>query len=60
LEELKKILIPPLKPFQTGDRNGWDELESSLGTLLPQYKDFISIYGTGAIDNFIWVLTPFT
>jgi hypothetical protein len=24
-----------------------------------EYKEFISTYGTGGIDNFIWILNPF-
>lgn len=23
------------------------------------YKDFIGIYGTGGVDKFLWILTPF-
>lgn len=24
------------------------------------YKEFISTYGTGSIDNFLWILNPFS
>lgn len=39
---------------------GWSKIETKLGTSLPEdYKNFIKTYGTGGIDNFIWILTPF-
>lgn len=60
LEKLTSILPPPAKPSKTGDSKGWSELERVLGSTLPMdYKKFISIYGTGGVDNFIWILTPF-
>lgn len=58
LDRLQSVLKPPVNPSNTG--NGWSELEDALGVSLPQdYKDFINIYGTGGIDQFIWILTPF-
>ncbi len=60
LESLKSVLTPPTNPLKTGDSKGWAELENVLGSPLPKdYKDFISTYGTGGIDNFLWILTPF-
>ncbi len=60
LINLKNVLEPPVNPSMTDNRTGWSELEAVLGVSLPQdYKDYISTYGTGGIDNFIWILTPF-
>ena len=60
IESLKSILPPPTNPSKTGNSEGWSEVEKVLGSSLPKdYKTFISTYGTGGIDNFIWILTPF-
>lgn len=60
LKEVKKVLLMPNQPLHTGNADKWHEFESSLGIILPEdYKEFIMTYGTGGIDNFIWILTPF-
>lgn len=39
----------------------WDEIELVLGIKLPaDYKRFINKYGVGSINDFLWVLNPFT
>jgi len=39
----------------------WDEVEARLGTRLPSdYKRFVDRYGTGAVGDFLYVLTPAT
>lgn len=49
--KLKIILPPPSNSSNTGNSEGWSELENNLGSLLPKdYKDFINTYGTGGID----------
>ncbi|OAB34382.1 SMI1/KNR4 family protein [Paenibacillus glacialis] len=60
MENLIRILNPPDKPDNTGDEKSWETFIKILGTELPSdYKKFIRTYGTGGIDNFIWILTPF-
>ncbi|MBU3179419.1 SMI1/KNR4 family protein [Clostridium estertheticum] len=60
LDDLKKVLFPPSEPYKIGEDEGWSKLENKLGIVLPEdYKNFIKTYGTGGIDNFIWILTPF-
>lgn len=52
--------MPPTQsPSKTGSKDEWKQVENVLGVLPDEYKEFISIYGTGGIDNFIWILTPF-
>lgn len=60
MENLLGILSPPASPHNTGDKQAWRDFVSTLGTELPSdYKKFIETYGTGGVDNFIWILTPF-
>lgn len=60
VNKLSTVLIPPEKPFRTKGGQSWEEIEESVGTALPSdYKEFISTYGTGGIDDFLWILTPF-
>jgi hypothetical protein len=60
LECLKKVLLPPSIPQKIGNKDEWKKFENKLGVALPEdYKLFIETYGTGGIDNFIWLLTPF-
>lgn len=54
------VLTLPAKPFNTEGVHGWKEIEDTIGTKFPSdYKQFISLYGTGGIDDFLWILTPF-
>jgi hypothetical protein len=60
LELLQSFLSPPDNPVNndvTGER--WSETEVFLGAVLPDdYKEFVSIYGSGAVDDFLWILNP--
>lgn len=61
VDVLRKILRPPESPSETPDVDGWQSVEAKLGMPLPvDYKEFITCYGTGAIDGFLWVLNPFS
>lgn len=60
MEKLLEILSPPVSPHNIGNKQAWEDFINTLGTELPSdYKKFIETYGTGGIDNFIWILTPF-
>lgn len=55
LDKIVRILPPPNSPVRL-DRS-WDSVEKELGTALPtDYKQFIDLYGTGAIarELHIW------
>lgn len=59
-EQLVKLLIPPSNPFEAVRSTQWKEVERKLGVSLPKdYINFMEIYGTGAIDDFIYVFNPF-
>lgn len=61
LKALTKVMRPPTSPSEAPDEGGWEPVEAKLGIELPEdYKEFVSTYGTGAVDNFLWVLNPFS
>ncbi|MBC2373031.1 SMI1/KNR4 family protein [Listeria booriae] len=61
LEKLKTILSPPVKAVNSGSNIEWKDAEKKLGVEFPpDYKEFISTFGTGVIDDFLWIYNPFT
>jgi hypothetical protein len=61
IEKLTAILPPPLTPVACGGPDGWRTIECQLDIVLPSdYKEFVSTYGVGSINDFLWVLNPFT
>jgi hypothetical protein len=61
MESLANLMRPPAHPTELPGRAGWEVVEATLGIKLPEgYKDFISTYGTGAVDAFLWVFNPFS
>lgn len=51
--------MPPPSVVNDGGDIDWSNIESEVKTILPDdYKQFISVYGTGAIGGFLWVLNP--
>lgn len=58
ISEIMLRLPLPGSPKET-DELEWDRIERALGVDLPRdYKDFVSIYGTGSIGHFLWVFNP--
>lgn len=42
-------------------KNSWEEVEKKLGITFPEdYKIFIDSYGEGGINEFLWILSPFS
>ncbi|MBQ2922487.1 MAG: SMI1/KNR4 family protein [Tyzzerella sp.] len=42
-------------------QNAWEEVENKLGITFPKdYKMFIDSYGEGGINEFLWILSPFS
>jgi hypothetical protein len=61
MKALENLMRPPARPSETPEKGGWEAVEATLGFALPEdYKEFISTYGTGAVDGFLWVLNPFS
>ena len=38
----------------------WEAIERRLGRLPMDYKEFVNSYGTGVVDEFLWVFSPST
>ena len=61
IESLRKLMTPPANPSDLPNGGGWQSVERGLGVQMPEdYKEFVACYGTGAVDNFLWVLNPFS
>src|SRR5829696_7595805 len=60
LERLRELLPPPAEPVEAGRPDGWDEIEAALGTGLPgDFKAFTELYGSGMVDDFLYLFNPF-
>lgn len=61
INELTSIVAPPLEPSEAPVSAAWLPVESRLGVALPHdYKKLIEIYGSGRINEFLWVFNPFS
>lgn len=59
IEILKKILIPTNEKYY--NKNDWDKIQEKWEIKFPDdYKEIISLYGTGAINDFLWIFSPFS
>lgn len=55
--------INGLLPIQRGEnkKNAREEVEKRIGLIFPKdYKLFIDSYGEGGINEFLWILSPFS
>ncbi|HEX7446828.1 MAG TPA: SMI1/KNR4 family protein [Pirellulales bacterium] len=60
LKTLITLMGPPLNPTDVPYEGGWQSVECRLSLKIPEdYKEFVTYYGSGAIDGFLWVLNPF-
>jgi hypothetical protein len=60
LERLRELLPPPARPVAGGRPDGWDEIEAALGIGLPgDFKAFTERYGSGMVDDFLYLFNPF-
>ena len=61
LERLRELVPPPAEPVEAGQPEGWPRVEAALGTALPgDFKAFTELYGSGKLDDFLWLFNPFT
>ena len=60
LERLRQLLPPPAAPQEPGRPEGWAEVEAAMGTGLPEdFKAFTELYGSGKVDDFLYLFNPF-
>ena len=60
IEQLTAIVPSPASPTEVPAEPDWKEIEKKLGIALPpDYRDFVSTYGSGLLGNFIRVFNPF-
>jgi hypothetical protein len=60
LERLRRLLPPPADPVEPGRPDGWAEVEAAVGTQLPgDFKAFTELYGSGMVDDFLYLFNPF-
>jgi len=58
ISKILELLPVPSDAVEEKDHN-WAPIYSKLGTVLPQdYIEFLSIYGSGSIGDFLWVMNP--
>lgn len=60
INKLITILKPPEKIYNRGSDQDWISFQKNYNCIFPSdYKVFIDTYGTGSINNFLWILTPY-
>ena len=60
LEGLRQLLPPPADPVEPGRPDGWAAVEAAVGTQLPgDFKAFTEEYGSGMVDDFLYLFNPF-
>ena len=61
LDRLRQLLPPPADPVEPGRPDGWAEIQAAVGTQLPgDFKAFTELYGSGMVDDFLYLFNPFT
>ena len=60
IDEIVRIIPPPVNPTYTGDEASWREFEAELPFVLPSdYRDYITTYGLGCLGDMFVVYSPF-
>lgn len=58
IEPLLSVLSPPSAALEVPSDEEWRETQGRLTRLPSDYRDFLRIYGSGSVDNFIWIFNP--
>ncbi|MBI1178451.1 hypothetical protein GC207_13535 [bacterium] len=60
IESFRQIVVPPQNPLEAGKTDDWLDVERQVGLSLPlDFRNYINIYGSGYLCEFIWVFNPF-
>lgn len=61
LVQLTSLVPAPEEPLEPSTPKLWERYEASLDLVLPSdYKQFVDVYGTGILGEFVYVLNPFS
>lgn len=61
IDDIVRVMPPPTSTFEAPGKDEWIALEARFGFAFPEdFKDFIQIYGSGNVANFLWVFNPFS
>ena len=58
IDGLVDILPRPETPLEVPTDSDWDRCRSELTVLPSDYRELLSLYGTGVIDDFLWIYNP--
>ncbi len=58
LGRLFEVMPPPEEPLEVPTLGDWERCECEISPLPLDYRAFISAYGTGTVDDFLWVFNP--
>ena len=56
--DLSKLMPPPAEPLDIPSPDDWKRCERELTKLPNDYKEFIRTYGTGCVDDFLYICNP--
>ncbi len=57
-QRIINLMPPPEKALEIPSDGDWARCEQAVGKLPADYREFLAVYGTGAIDFFLWVYNP--
>ena len=58
MDSLVRLMPVPSKPREVPRAEDLRQAEAKLGPLPEDYKRFLSAFGTGQIDDFLWIFNP--
>ena len=58
IERLINVLTPPSSPLEIPSEDEWRKFQLESTKLPGDYIEFIRKFGTGCIDDFIWIFNP--
>src|ERR1043165_10190049 len=60
VEMLSKLIAIQGSPIEIPDAMAWRRFESESIRVPSDYKEFLSIYGSGLLADFFWIWNPFS
>lgn len=58
MKSLVELLRPPNSPVETLKDQDWAAIERRIGHLPEDYRAFLQTFGTGCINDFVWIFNP--